>query len=255
MATRIGLQLYSIRSAMAEDFLGSLAKVRAAGYDCVEFAGYGGFSATELRRELQQIGLEPYSSHVGYEQLEQHLEAVVAYSTELGLSWVVCPGYPINSAEDCSKLAAILVRAAQALQPYGIKVAYHNHDAEFRRFADRYALDLILDNAGNVPVAAELDLCWAQYANVDPVAYLDSLGTRAGPIHCKDINANYHELTGDQINVEVGGGMIDFPGIIAVAGRNGILDNGLIVEQEAFTRDMFESIRISHDYLRNLLTT
>jgi sugar phosphate isomerase/epimerase len=253
MKVRIGLQLYSIRQAMEQDFWGSLAKVKAAGYDCVEFAGYGGYSAGELRRELDRIGLEAYSSHVAFGQLDQDLEDVLAFSVELGLSWVICPGYPIKSADDCRKISQILARTAKALQPCGIQVGYHNHHREFIRFNGRYALDLITENADNLPIAVELDTCWAQYADVDPVAYYQSLGAKAGPIHCKDINAGYQGMDGKDINAEVGGGIIDFAGLIAAARRQGTLANGLIVEQEAFARDPFESIRISCDNLRRLL--
>src|SRR5712664_713620 len=36
---RVGLQLYTVRSAMKTDFEGSIAKVAATGYKEVEFAG------------------------------------------------------------------------------------------------------------------------------------------------------------------------------------------------------------------------
>ncbi|HEY5467183.1 MAG TPA: sugar phosphate isomerase/epimerase [Clostridia bacterium] len=253
MEIKIGLQLYSIRSAMADDFFGSLEKVKAAGYDCVEFAGYGGYSAAELKKELTRIGLEPYASHVKYEQLDKHLEEVAAFSAELGLSWVICPSYPIESAEDCRAISAILVKAAKVLEPLGIGVGYHNHHREMVRFGDRYAFDLILENDAGIEISAEVDACWVQYADVDPVAYIDSLGGKAGPLHFKDINANYKEMDRHAIDAEVGNGIVDFPGIIAVARKNGILGKGLIVEQEAFNRDMFESIRISYDNIRKML--
>jgi sugar phosphate isomerase/epimerase len=179
--TKIGLQLYSIRSAMEKDFFGSLEKVKAAGYDCVEFAGYGGHSAQTLKAELDRIGLEPYSSHVGAQLLENQLDEVVAFSRELGLSWVICPGYPIHSADDCRAISAILVRAAQALSPYNIRVGYHNHHRELVQFDGQYAFNLILQNDAGVQLAAEVDTCWVQYADVDPVAYIDSLGQLAGP--------------------------------------------------------------------------
>jgi len=251
--TKIGLQLYSIRSAMEKDFFGSLEKVKEAGYDCVEFAGYGGHSAQTLKAELDRIGLEPYSSHVGAQLLENQLDEVVAFSRELGLSWVICPGYPIHSADDCRAISAILVRAAQALAPYNIRVGYHNHHRELVQFDGQYAFNLILQNDAGVQLAAEVDTCWVQYADVDPVAYIDSLGQLAGPLHFKDINANYKDISGHDINVEVGNGIIDFAAIIEVARRNKIIGKGLIVEQEAFTRDMFESIAISCANIKKLL--
>jgi len=238
---------------MENDFIGSLRKVKDAGYDSVEFAGYGGYSASDLKRELDQIGLDPYSSHVGWQQLQDNLDEVVSYSKALGLKWVVCPGYPISSAEDCRNLALLLNRAAKALQPEGIQVAYHNHSHEFVQFDGKFALDIMLEHADPGMVFAELDLCWVQYANVDPVAYLDQLGNQAGPIHCKDINENYAELAGEDINVEVGNGMIDFAKIFEVARINQILERGLIVEQEAFTRDPFKSIKISCQNIRQTL--
>ena len=253
METKIGLQLFSIRSAMEEDFFGSLEKVKAAGYDCVEFAGYGGHSAQKLKAELDRIGLEPYSSHVGAQLLENQLDDVVAFSSELGLSWVICPGYPIHSADDCRAISAILVRAAQALAPYNIRGGYHNHHRELVLFDGQYAFNLILQNDAGVQLAADVATCWVQYADVDPVAYIDSLGQLAGPLHFKDINANYKEIAGHDINVEVGNGIIDFAAIVAVARRNQIIGKGLIVEQEAFTRDMFESIAISCANIRKLL--
>lgn len=254
METKIGLQLYSIRSAMEQDFFGSLEKVKAAGYDCVEFAGYGGYSAKKIKEELDRIGLEPYSSHVGAGLLADHLDEVVAYSVELGLSWVICPGYPIKTADDCKAISSILVRTAQALEPYGIQVGYHNHYHEFVKFDGQYALNLIIQNDAGIRLIAQVDTCWAQYADVDPVAYIDSLGTLAGPLHFKDINANYKDLKGGEIDAEVGNGIIDFPAIIEVARKNKILDRGLIVEQEAFNRDMFESIKISCDNIKTMLS-
>ena len=253
MDIKIGLQLYSIRSAMADDFFGSLEKVKAAGYNCVEFAGYGGYSAKEIKKQLDRIGLDAYSTHVGYEQFDQHLDELTAYSAELGLSWVICPGYPIHSAADCRAISAILVRAAKVMEPLGMKVGYHNHHRELVKYDGQYAFNLILENDAGINLAAEVDTCWVQYADVDPVAYIDSLGSKAGPLHFKDINVNYKEMAGHEINAEVGNGMIDFPAIVAVARRNGILDKGIIVEQEAFTRDMFESIKISCDNIRRML--
>ena len=45
----IALQLYSVRGDMEADFTGTLKKVKALGYDGVEFAGLFGRSAQEVR--------------------------------------------------------------------------------------------------------------------------------------------------------------------------------------------------------------
>ena len=45
----LGLQLYSVRNAMKGDFEGTLKKVSEMGYKYVEFAGYFGKTAEEIK--------------------------------------------------------------------------------------------------------------------------------------------------------------------------------------------------------------
>ncbi|MEM2794876.1 MAG: hypothetical protein QXY49_03360, partial [Thermofilaceae archaeon] len=60
---KIGLQLFSIREACARDLPGTLEAVAEMGYEGVEFAGYYGRSASELRELLDKFGLEPAGTH------------------------------------------------------------------------------------------------------------------------------------------------------------------------------------------------
>ena len=61
---KVGLQLYTIRSVMKDDFEGKLAKVSAIGYREVEFAGYDGHTPQEVRGMLDRHGLTGPSAHV-----------------------------------------------------------------------------------------------------------------------------------------------------------------------------------------------
>jgi len=53
----VGIQLYGVRNAMAQDFEGTLKAVKEMGYDYVEFAGYYGKTAEEIKEILDRIGL------------------------------------------------------------------------------------------------------------------------------------------------------------------------------------------------------
>lgn len=53
---RIGVQLYTVRNAMALDFDGTLAKVAAMGYREVEFAGYFGRAPKDVKKSLDHAG-------------------------------------------------------------------------------------------------------------------------------------------------------------------------------------------------------
>src|SRR5256885_14691163 len=55
---RIGLQLYTVRHEMEKDFAGTIAKVAAAGYQEVEFAGnFGGKAPAGGKAMLEPHGL------------------------------------------------------------------------------------------------------------------------------------------------------------------------------------------------------
>src|SRR5271165_6373891 len=60
----IGLQLYTVRDDCAKDFPGVLKAVAKMGFSGVEFAGYYGRSAEELRQMLDDDNLKCYGSHV-----------------------------------------------------------------------------------------------------------------------------------------------------------------------------------------------
>ena len=65
----IGLQLYSVRNDCAKDLPGVLRAVARMGYEGVEFAGYHGRSAKELRQLLDDNGLKCCGTHTGLNTL------------------------------------------------------------------------------------------------------------------------------------------------------------------------------------------
>lgn len=50
------IQLYSVRDSMEQDFEGTLKKVSEMGYKAVEFAGFFGKPAEEVKALLDKIG-------------------------------------------------------------------------------------------------------------------------------------------------------------------------------------------------------
>ena len=60
----IALQVYSVRDDMQADFYGTLKKVKAMGYDGVEFAGLYGHAPAEVQSWCEELGLVPLSAHV-----------------------------------------------------------------------------------------------------------------------------------------------------------------------------------------------
>ena len=62
----VALQLYTVRDDMANDFEGTLKKVKEMGYDGVEFAGLYGKTAAEVKAICKEVGLVPISAHIPF---------------------------------------------------------------------------------------------------------------------------------------------------------------------------------------------
>ena len=77
----VAIQVYSVRDDAAADMMGTLKKIADMGYDGVEFAGFYGYGAEEIRAELDKLGLKAVSSHVPFATLRSDLEATAEYSS------------------------------------------------------------------------------------------------------------------------------------------------------------------------------
>ena len=125
----IALQMYTVRDQFYADPRACLADVAAAGYQAVEFAGFGGLSVAALRKELDRNGLRALSSHLDIPEFDD-LDAVMADHRVLG-----CENVVIQQAgpEDFVDLAAVQALAdrcnrwGSVLADHGFQLGYHGY--------------------------------------------------------------------------------------------------------------------------------
>jgi len=88
----VALQLYSVREDCARDLPGTLKAVANMGYDGVEFAGYHGRSAEELRKLVDDLGLQVAGTHIGIDTLlGDELEKTLSSTGPLETVFSLCP--------------------------------------------------------------------------------------------------------------------------------------------------------------------
>jgi len=147
------------------------------------------------------------------------------------------------------RMAALLNERAAALKPAGIELGYHNHNMEFRPQGGTTGWEVLLRELDPRLVFIELDLGWISAAGLDPAAEIRRLKGRIKMVHMKDIKASTKpNFALQQDPVEVGLGMLNWHKILPACEASGV--EHFYVEQEApFTRDRFDSMKISHDYL------
>ena len=141
----IALQLYSVRGDMEADFTGTLKKVKALGYDGVEFAGLFGRSAQEVRAQLDEIGLRGISAHVPYAEMMTDPEKVLGDYAAIGCAYIAIP-YAEEAYRPGGEKFEEMVENAKMLgriaKEKGMVLLYHNHDFEFQKIDGEYGLDI-----------------------------------------------------------------------------------------------------------------
>jgi sugar phosphate isomerase/epimerase len=236
----VGLQMYTLRELCAEDFAGTLKKVAEIGYEGVELAGLYGHAPGEVREMLSELDLRLAGNHGAG---ERDIAKLAAFNKDLGCDAVWGPVFPDGEmptdVEGCKRMIEYADSVGAELKRHGIQLYFHNHSREFEKVAGKYVMDWLLE-AENC--AAEIDVMWAQHADVDPADYIGKYPGRVPLVHIKDMDEN-HDFT------EVGEGIIDFDPIFAACQSVGT--GWYIVEQDTCKRDPLESVQISFDYFRN----
>jgi len=131
---KVAAQLYSIHKIFWQKPEECLGGLRAAGYDGVEFAGYGGHSAKEIRKYLSDAGLKGMGSHVnGFVDLKgEALVKTLDFCAEAGFDTVTTPHAVCKTEADYRQFGRDMSRAAEAAAPYGIKVGIHTTYDHFK---------------------------------------------------------------------------------------------------------------------------
>ena len=256
---KIGVQLYTVRDLMKDDFDGTIAKVAKIGYKEVEFAGYFGHTGEQVRAVCAKNGLSPVSTHVQYDELDDKFPSVIETSKTIGLKYIVCPWIPeeLRKSPDIWKQASEKFnRCGEASKKAGMQFAYHNHWFEFLPVDGKLPYDLLLKECDANLVKMEMDLCWITAAGGDPLKYFNEYPGRFPLVHVKDlkkkpaVSEGGGQNFGDTVDLtSVGSGIIDWKKIFAQSEKAGI--KHYIVEHDK-PENPFESITKSYDYLEKL---
>ncbi|MCY0876163.1 MAG: sugar phosphate isomerase/epimerase [Firmicutes bacterium] len=240
-----GLQLYTLRDRMQQDFLGTLQQVAEIGYEGVEFAGFGGLSATDLRAALDRLGLRGVSAHIPLAQLDQ-VDEITEYAKVVGLEYVVCPWLDPSMRDNYSDLMKQLGELGAKYAERGLSLCYHNHDFEFAvKVGDRYAFDYLFANTNPKHVQVELDAYWVHRAGFTATDYLERYKGRTPLLHLKD-------MRGDESKAfaELGQGTLPIRSFIEEGVKNGV--SWFFVEQDVCPGDALDSVKTSFRHLRDL---
>jgi len=252
-ANMIGIQMYTVRDQLQADFEGTVTKIAQIGYRNLEFAGYYNRTPEQVRALLDKVGAVSRSSHIGAPLLRQDAAGQIKAAKTIGQEYITLPSYNFGKEglAGWRKGVAEFNQWGAMCRDAGLKLAYHNHAAEFATLEGTTGYDVLVKETDPKLVDFELDLYWAKFADQDPLALFAKYPGRFAMWHVKDM-----VVTGTQKGMmPVGKGTIDFKSIFAHARESGM--KYFFVEHDTaaqYPGGSLASAQASYEYLHQLLT-
>lgn len=188
---KIGLQVYSIRDIYFKDPAKALKIIKDCGYDAVDMFGNITMGAEELKKLLDDTGLECCGWHAGwnYAGSPDILEAFASYNKVLGNKYLIIPGLPgeyTKNKDTWLQAAKKINEIAAQLKKHGMYTGMHSHAGEFTKTegTDELPWDIIAKNTTD-DVILQLDMGNTYAAGSEPVAVLKKYPGRYKTIHLK----------------------------------------------------------------------
>ena len=183
------LQLYTV-GGVSDDPAKRMADVAAMGYKGVEYAGFGGYDAKELRKFQDDAGLFCNGSHSGRDAIENldNLKKAIDFHKELGAKFIICPGMGNDGVDGWKQAGENFAKAAEIAKPYGIYVGYHAHQPDFDIIDEKNGLsswEIFADASGD-DVMLQIDLGHCVNKGADPYKLIEKYPGRSKTTHIKE---------------------------------------------------------------------
>ncbi|MBS1705464.1 MAG: sugar phosphate isomerase/epimerase [Armatimonadetes bacterium] len=186
----IAVQLYSVRDHMEKDVPGTLKRVAELGYAGVEFAGYFNYSAADLRKMLDDLGLKCEGTHTMMSAFEDGaIEQTLADHKTLGAPFAIIPWIPEemrNTVDACKKTGETLTAITEKLRGTGIQTGFHAHGGDMVPLEGGPSAWSVLGQHTPADFLMQYDTANGMHGGADPVAPILEFPGRAKSVHLKE---------------------------------------------------------------------
>ena len=246
-----GIQVYSVRNQLSEDFKGTMKKVAEIGYVNVEGYGLGKnglypgeIKPAEYKKIVEGVGMNLLSTHCSHFSPGE-ASKMLDFAEEAGIKYLVVGGLSVPSDERTidtyKKAAEEFNKIGEKCLSAGIQFGYHNHAIEFEELEGLIPQEVLIEGTEPDLVTFEADLYWITKGGYDPLALIKKYPGRIGLFHVKEADENGEETTAGQ-------GVIDFKSCFKAARKRGL--EYYFVEDER-TEDPLGHIKADFDYISN----
>lgn len=269
---KLASPLYILREQCSVNLFPVLRKLKDIGFDGVEFLGFFGHNADEVRRCLDEIEFRALGNHVAYQSFLSDINGTLDYHAAVGCGYITvsdlgASGFP--DSPNWEQTLAGLITISEQAQKYGITLLYHNHDHELIDHVNgQELLEAILSSTPKQVLSFEPDLGWIEIGGGNCEEYLTRYADRCPVIHLKDYyssDKSKHGFVRDFLPQRgsaergyfefrpTGYGVLNLPKLMPLcfscAPEWFVMDHDL-----AYERDIFADLKLSLDYVKTLLS-
>ena len=186
-----GAQMYSVRSLTqtAESMDAAMKALSEMGYTSIQLSGHNPeIDPAAIKDMMDKYGLICPSTHIGFTEMEENIEGVIARHKLWNCAYPGVGGMPgefRGSAEGFREFARRANIVGKKLKDAGMNFVYHNHAFEFTRFGEKNGMDILFDELTDVQF--ELDVFWVQTGGAYPVDWINKVKGRMDVVHFKEM--------------------------------------------------------------------
>ena len=261
---KMGLQLFTIRDAMAKDPIESITYARSLGYEDGEIYGYDGENDTyygikskEFKKNLIDLDFTISSGHYDFssrfnepmENLERYVDQCIEGSHNINSKYITWPWLApeFRDIENFKILTDKLNKIGEQVTNAGLEFAYHNHDFEFTDHNGEQGYDIILAGTDPGLVKLQMDMFWVEHSSKkSPSELITENPGRFVMWHIKDMD----KVTRDYS--EMGNGSIDYKTLLSNIEKED-LQYYYIEQGGNFAENSMKSITDSAEYFKKHL--
>lgn len=251
---KIAAQLFTVRELLKnkskKEIYKVLKRIKEIGYSSVQISAIGEVDKkrAEIYRDIcDELDLDICVTHTGYENLDKDLDWTIEYHDMWDCDRVGIGSMPdeFRNKDGVSKFIAWSNEVGDKLAKRGKKLIYHNHHFEFEKIDGKTIMQRLFDGFDINNVEFEIDTYWVQAGGENPVNWIQKTDGRMSIVHFKDFRMKKMQ----QQFAEIGCGNLNWDLIIKACKETKV--EYAAVEQDSFTDDPLNSLKISYDYLKN----
>ncbi|NCA66723.1 MAG: sugar phosphate isomerase/epimerase [Clostridia bacterium] len=247
---KIGVQLYTLRKYIKD--AKSLAEVfkrcKTLGAEVVQLSGGASVKSAELKRISEDNALPICITHSPYKRIVDDLNRLAEEHLEFNCKNIgigmMPQAFRTGKLDDISRFVEMLNITAEKLKPYGMTIAYHNHDFEFKKADEKIIFDYMIENTLH-EVQFIPDTFWIKVGGYEPQCYIERLKDRINTLHLKD----YKKTFCLPVFRSIGKGNLNFDDILACAEKANVQN---AVFELDISPNPYKSVEFSLNYLKKI---